>query len=166
MGTTPPLSTHSPTRSGNESKNKALFQGTPRDRLRDLVVQFESCSWITDEPARVQKKREIAAHIEDFSRTNPLNKQRLLARNHPGYVIALVSAIRFRPEPRDWELIKNIKLTALPPGFAYYKLMDAVEVLKETHNITAHQIQDLQGWLKALPHKNHDIQQRVESLVP
>jgi hypothetical protein len=147
-------------------REQGLFQGTPRDQLRDLVVQFESCSWITDEPSRVEKKREIAAHIEAFSKTNPLNKQRLLAQNHPGYVIALVSAIRFRPERRDWELIKNIKLSALPPGFAYYKLMTAVEALKETHNIAADELRDLQEWLKGLPSKTPDIQQRVDSLFP
>jgi hypothetical protein len=146
--------------------DQGLFQGTPRDRLRDLVVQFECCQWIAVETARIEKKRAVYSGIDAFCKSNPLNKHRLLAQNHPGYNVALLSAIRYRPEPRDWQLIKQINLANLPPGFAYYKLMDAVEALKASHNITTQQLQELQIWLKALPNQDLDIASRVKALFP
>lgn len=144
---------------------QGLFKGRPRDRLRDLATQFECCDWIADEGARVQKKRTIAAEIEQFCRENPANKRRLLAQKRVGYNIALFSTIRFRPEKRDCELIKAIQTNTLPPGFAYYKLMDAVEAIKSGAGATQEQLSELQAWLKTLPKASPDIAQRIENLT-
>jgi Predicted nucleotide-binding protein containing TIR-like domain len=142
-----------------------LFQGPPHQELRDLIIRFECCSWITDEPKRVERKRIVCSEIEGFCKAHPLNKHRLFVQHHSGYNIALLNAIRFHPEPRDWELIKQIRHDKLPPGFAYYKLMDAVEALKASQNITAQQLQELQVWLKTLPGRNPEISARVDTLL-
>jgi len=111
-------------------KSQGLFDGHPHERLRELSTRFECCHWIKDEKERVARKNEIAAQIDSFCRTHPVNKHRLLAQNGDGRYIALLIAIRRRPEERDSSLILQMHREHLPPGFAYYHLMDAVEALK------------------------------------
>jgi hypothetical protein len=142
-----------------------LFPGPPNQQLRDLIIRFECCNWIADEPKRIDRKRLISAEIEALNKAIRLNKYRLLAQHHPGYYIALLSAIRFHPEPRDWELIKQLRHEHLPSGFAYYKLMDAVDALKNNSKVTAQQLEELQKWLKMLPGANPDISGRIDRLL-
>jgi hypothetical protein len=94
-----------------------------------------------------------------------MNKRRLLAQMHAAYNIALLCSIRFHPDPDDWALIKEIRQRDLVPGFAYYNVMDAVEALKATGNITTIQLQDLQKWLMTLPDRKPEITERVNSFV-
>jgi hypothetical protein len=134
--------------------------------LRDLVVRFECCqSWIEDEVKRVDTKRRISADIEQFSKNHPLNKHRLLVQRRAGYYIALFAAIRFRPENRDWELIMQLDPSRIAPGFAYYKLVEAVEALKAEGNATAEQLKQLHDWLNALPDARKHISSRIDALI-
>jgi len=55
------------------------------------------------------------------------NRHRLLVQHRTGYYLALLAAIRFKPEPHDWELILAFDSKQLPAGFAYFKLIEAVE---------------------------------------
>jgi hypothetical protein len=82
-----------------------------------------------------------------------------------GYYLALFAAIRFRPEPRDWELILKLASDRIKPGFAYYKLLDAVEAVKNSGTVTPNQLEQVRDWLNALPDANKDIVSRINALV-
>src|SRR5437588_6022206 len=125
------------------SKGQGLFLGHAHERLRELSVKFECCDWIADDRdpkdpsrTRVERKRQVSAEIDAFCRDMPVNKYRLLQRHEVGYYIALLSAIRFRPEASDHELIREMKAGLLKPGFTQHKVMDAVEALKDRNQIT------------------------------
>jgi hypothetical protein len=71
----------------------------------------------------------------------------LLVQRRTGYYLALFATIRFRPEKRDWELILKLDPGRLPPGFIYYKLIEAVEALKAANVLTPDQLKQLHNWL-------------------
>lgn len=147
-------------------EKQGLFKGNASEELRELVVRFECCqSWIQDEKKRVDTKTQISRQIDQFCRTHPLNKHRLLSQHRTGYYLALLAAIRFDPESRDWELIRNIRKDRLPPGFAYFKLMEAVEAIKDKKTATTAQLKLLQNWLRTLPNAEKPIRDRITSLV-
>ena len=81
-----------------------------------------------------------------------------------GYYIALLSAIRLRPEAGDDDLIMQIQPANLPHGFAYYRLTDAVEALKDKGCGTAAQVSTLSAWLKKLPKADASIAGRIAKL--
>jgi hypothetical protein len=143
-----------------------LFTGSSSEELRDLVVRFECCqSWIDDEPKRIAMKKKINGDMEGFCKNHPLNKQRLLVQKRTGYNLALLAAIRSRPDDRDWELIMKIEPHKLPPGFAYFKLIEAIEALKTSGNVTADQLTQLHNWVAALPDARKHISARIDALI-
>jgi len=146
-------------------ENQGLFAGQASEELRELAVRFDCCqSWISDENSRVETKKHISAQIDVFCKTHLVNKHRLLVKHETGYYIALLAAIRFHPEPRDWELVLGIQANRLPSGFAYYKLIEAVEALKSTNKVTGDQIKKLKEWLSTLSGANPTIAARIASL--
>ena len=143
-----------------------LFKGASSEELRDLVVRFECCqSWIEDEVKRVATKRQISGDIDAFCKHHILNKHRLLVQERTGYYLALLASIRFRPDDRDWELILKMKPNKLPPGFAYFKLLEAVEAIKADGKATDRQLEQLHDWLKALPDASKPIEDRINALT-
>jgi hypothetical protein len=143
-----------------------LFNGASSEELRELVVRFDCCqSWIENEDKRVATKRDISAKIEDFCKNHPLNKHRLLAQRRTGYYLALLASIRFRPEGRDWELILKIDTKHLPPGFAYFKLVEAIEALKGNGKVTATELKRLHDWINGLPAARKHIPARIDDLM-
>ena len=113
-----------------EIASQGLFDGLSIEALRELNTKFECCDWITDEATRVQKKKEVASEIDRFCRDHPVNKHRLLARHRSGHYMALLSAVRNRPERGDCALLVQMRTDKLPPGFAYYRILDAAESIK------------------------------------
>jgi hypothetical protein len=155
-----------------EIQRQGLFLGHPHERLRELSVKFECCDWIADDPnpndpsrTRVDRKKQVSAEIDAFCRDSPVNKYRLLNRHTVGYYIALLSAIRFNPEGSDDALMKEMKLALLKPGFTQYKVLDAVEALKDGNHITRDQLKDLQAWFQSLPGLSGAIKSRVDALI-
>jgi hypothetical protein len=147
-------------------KQNGLFKGYSSEELRELVVRFECCqSWIIDESKRVETKKRISAQIDQFCNVYQLNKHRLLQQNRTGYYLALLAAIRFRPESSDWELILKIDGKQLPPGFVYFKLIESIETLKTNRCVEAAQLKRLQEWLNALPDGRKHISSRIDSLI-
>jgi predicted nucleotide-binding protein len=143
-----------------------LFRGSNSEELRDLVVRFECCqSWMEDEDKRVAMKKKISGDIESFCKTHSLNKHRLLVHRRTGYYLALLAAIRFRPDNRDWEIVLKMAPDRLPPGFAYFKLIDAIEAIKDGGKATPDQLKKLHDWLSALPDVRKHIGNRVDALV-
>lgn len=108
----------------------------------------------------------VSWEIDKFCQAHPINKHRLLQQHRTGYYIALLSAIRYHPESGDDELIMQIRKDKLPSGFAYYKLMDAVEDLKTSNEISSSQLRELQIWLRKLDRADERITTRIESLSP
>jgi len=150
---------------GKQVETQGLFTGHSGEELRELAVRFDCCqSWIGEEKKRVDTKKQISAQVDAFCRAHPVNKHRLLLKHETGYYIALFAAIRFRPEPRDWELILGIRPNRLPSGFAYYKLMEAVETLKTTNKVTGDQLKKLKDWLGTLPDANPTVAARIAAL--
>jgi len=146
-------------------KDQGLFEGHAGERLRELSVKFECCEWIADDKVRVDQKGRVAAEISSFCATHPVNKHRLLAQHRTGHYIALLSAIRSRPELGDCDLILQIKRNHLPSGFAYYRLLDAVEAIKVKGCCGVQQQSALSAWLKQLPNTNADIAERIARLT-
>jgi hypothetical protein len=145
-----------------EVERQGLFQGHKIQELRELAAKFQWCqSFVGDEEKRVRLKKWISADIETFCRDNPVNKHRLLQKHETGYYIALFAAIRFHPEPRDWELILGIKKDCLPSGFAYFKLLEAVEALKASNNLTRDQLNRSKAWLESLGDASPEITARI-----
>jgi hypothetical protein len=143
-----------------------LFKGASSEELRELVVRFECCqSWIEDEKKRVATKKDISAKIENFCKYHQLNKHRLLAQRRTGYYLALVASIRSKPEGRDWELILKIDPRHFPPGFAYFKLVEAIEALKTNGKVTAAQLKQLRDWINGLPDARTHISSRIDDLM-
>jgi hypothetical protein len=126
---------------------QGLFGGSSGEKLRELCTKFECSDWIVDENARVDRKRQIATEIDAFCAAHTVNKHRLLAQSRKGYYMALLSAIRNRPEDGDCDLIRQMQCYHLPSGFAYYPLMDAVEALKAKTCCTPEQMVALSSWL-------------------
>jgi hypothetical protein len=141
-----------------------VFEGAPHERLRELCMKFECCDWITDTDQRVERKKAVSSEIDTFCSAQPVNKHRLLMRHHIGYYIALLSAIRLRPDERDWQLITQMKQERIPSGFAYYRLLDAAEALK-TGGCKRQHLSLLQAWLKALRDADGSITKRIDALV-
>jgi hypothetical protein len=147
-------------------RQDGLFRGSSSEELRDLVVRFECCqSWIKDEAERVATKKTISADIEGFCKNHPLNKHRLLVQRRTGYYVALLATIRFRPDDRDWELILKLDPGRLPPGFVYYKLIEAIEALKAANKATPDQLKQLQAWINALPDARKHVSARIDALT-
>jgi hypothetical protein len=145
---------------------QGLFKGDTSEELRDLAVRFECCqSWMGDEDKRVAMKRAISAQIEGFCKNHPLNKHRLLVQHRTGYYLALLAAIRFNPEPRDWELILVLDSKQLPAGFAYFKLIEAVEELKRGKKVSPNQLKQLHDWVNGLPDARKHIAARIDALL-
>jgi hypothetical protein len=89
----------------------------------------------------------------------------MLEKHQVGYYIALLSAVRFDPRPHDWKLIMQIKAKKVSAGFFYYKILDAVEKLKETNNINKDQLVGFRVWLNGLPSSDDkSVKARVEAL--
>jgi hypothetical protein len=154
-----------------EIQKQGLFTGHPHERLRELSVKFECCEWIPDDPdpknpskTRVDRKKKIAGEIDAFCRDHAVNKHRLLYQHHMGYYMALLGAIRQRPEAGDQDLIMQIQPANLPHGFAYYRLMDAVDALKASGCCTGPQQSALSTWLKKLPKADAAIAGRIAKL--
>jgi predicted nucleotide-binding protein with TIR-like domain len=152
----------------DEILKQGLFTGHPHEQLRELSVKFDCCEWIPNDPdpknpskTRVDRKAKVAAEIDTFCRVHAVNKYRLLQRHQMGYYIALLSAIRLRPEAEDADLILQIKPAQLPHGFACYRLMDAVEALKANACCTPAQVSALSAWLKKLPKADAAISGRI-----
>jgi hypothetical protein len=114
---------------------------------------------------RVAMKKTISAQIEGFCKNHPLNKHRLLVQQRTGYYLALLAAIRFSPEPRDWELILALDSKQLPAGFAYFKLIEAVEELKRGKKVTPNQLKQLHDWVNGLPDARKHIAARIDALL-
>lgn len=134
---------------------QGLFKGTPADKLRDLVTQFECCNWIPKDSSpgnpwalRVERKKQVWAQLNDFCSKNRVNKHRLLAGNSGGHYIALIAAIRNHPESNDCDLIRQMDVAHLPTGFAQDKLMDSVESVKASRTCESAQLATLSAWLK------------------
>jgi hypothetical protein len=70
-----------------------------------------------------------------------------------------------RPEEGDSDLLPQLKLQYLRPGFAYSRLLDAVEALKAAHQITVPRLKNLQAWLRSLPGQNPSITTRIEAII-
>jgi hypothetical protein len=152
----------------SEILKQGLFTGHPLEQLRELSIKFECCEWIPDDPdptnrskTRVERKTRVSSEIDTFCAVHPVNKNRLLQRHHLGYYLALLSAIRLKPESGDHELILQIQPANLPSGFAYYKLMDAVEALKTANLLDHPSALRLQTWLLALPNDDASIAARI-----
>jgi hypothetical protein len=155
----------------DEIRKQGLFTGHAHERLRELSVKFECCEWIPNDSdpknpskTRVDRKTKVASEIDAFCQTHPVSRYRLLQQHHVGYYIALLSAIRLRPEAGDADLIMQIQLANLPHGFAYYRLMDAVEALKTAGCCTAAQVAALSAWLKELPQADPAVAVRIAKL--
>jgi hypothetical protein len=147
-------------------QNESFYKGGSGEELRELVVRFDCCqSWIAEESKRVATKKEISSKIEDFCRNHPLNKHRLLLQKRTGYYLALLAAIRSHPEDRDWELILRIDPKQFPPGFAYFKLVEAIEALKTSGKVTADQLKQLHDWVNGLPNARKHIADRLDALL-
>lgn len=146
-------------------EKQGLFEGHASERLRELSVRFECCDWITDEEARVDQKRKIADDMNSFCAAHPINKHRLLAHHRSGHYIALLIAISSRPERGDSDLILQIRRKHLSPGFAHYKLLDAVEAIKTNGCCTVEQRSALSAWLKQLPNASTAIADRIARLT-
>ena len=82
-----------------------------------------------------------------------------------GYYLALFAAICFRPDDRDWELILKLAPDRIPPGFAYYKLIEAIEAIKASGNATPAQLKELHDWATALPDAKKEIASRIDALL-
>ncbi len=146
--------------------SQGLSKGAAIEELRELAVRFECCqSWMKDEDQRVAMKKTVSAQIEDFSRNHPLNKHRLLVQHRTGYYLALLVSIRFNPEPRDWELILALDTKQLPAGFAYFKVIEAIEELKNRKRVTPHQLKQLHAWVNDLPEARKHISARIDALL-
>lgn len=137
-----------------------LFEGEDSDRLRDLTVKFETLGWIGDEKNRLDKKRIVAREIKSFCENHPVNKHRLLAQHRADY-IPLFSAIICRPEAGGCDLVLQIELRYLPPGFAYYWLLDAVEAIKAKGCCSVQQLAAVSAWLNKLPNSDPEIAARI-----
>jgi hypothetical protein len=145
---------------------QGLFKGASSEELRELAVRFECCHlWIEDEAKRVETKRSISEQIELFCRNHHLNKHRLLVQHRPGYYLALLAAIRFNPESRDWELILALDSRHLPAGFTYFKLIDAIDELKQHKKVTPDQVKQLHDWIGNLPDVIKHIGARIDALL-
>lgn len=143
---------------------KGLFQGGQQETLRELVAQFECCSWITDEGKRVAQKRQLAQEIDYFCKANRLNKHRLLLKHRTGYYIALLQSIKSWPEDGDCQLILRMQLKHLPKGFAYDQLLDALEVLITRGVCEPKSLEELIRWVKDLPDKTPAVNNRIDKL--
>jgi hypothetical protein len=53
----------------------------------------------------------------------------------------------------------------LPPGFAYFKLIEAIEALKVANKATPDQLKQLQAWVNALPDARKHISTRIDALI-
>jgi hypothetical protein len=145
---------------------QGLFKGAASEELRELAVRFECCqSWMADEVQRVAMKKTISAQIETFCKNHPLNKHRLLVQRRTGYYLALLASIRFNPEPRDWELILALEIKQIPAGFAYFKVIEAIEELKNRKCATPHQLKQLHAWVDDLPDARKHIASRIDALM-
>lgn len=134
-----------------------FFAGHPHEQLRELSVKFDCCEWIPDDPdpknkagTRLARKRQVLAEINAFCKIHPVNKFRLLQHRRLGDYIALLIAIKQRPENGDERLIMQFDTSKLTPGTAYGVLVDAVEVLKST-GCTGTRLIETVTWLKSLP---------------
>jgi hypothetical protein len=103
-----------------------------------------------------RKARKQGAPAKPYS---PAYVSDLLFATHS--YIALLSAIRLRPEAEDADLILQIRPKQLPHGFAYYRLMDAVEALKTSSCCTTAQVSALSAWLKNLSTADAAISGRI-----
>jgi hypothetical protein len=114
--------------------------------------------------SRVAAAKSFGIWSLDLSAASP-DKHRLVVQERTGYYLALLATIRFRPEDTDWELILKMKPHKLPPGFTYFKLIEAVEALKADGKATASQFQQLHDWLKALPKSTNYIGDRINAII-
>jgi hypothetical protein len=138
-----------------------LFKGG--DKLRELIVKFETLDYIGDPDNKLKHKRNVAAEIQSFCANNPTNKHRLLAEHRASY-IPLFSAIMARPETGDGDLLLKIDYRYLPPHFAYYWLLNAIEAIIDKGCCSKPQLTAVREWLKSLPSPNADITTRIASL--
>jgi hypothetical protein len=146
-----------------EQINKlGLFEGQNSDKLRDLIVKFETLDYIGDEANRLKHKRNVAAEIKNFCASNPTNKHRLLAQHRASYV-PLFSAIICRPEKGDCDLVLQVDYRYLPPQFTYYWLIDALEAIKAKRCCSGKQLTDVSEWLKRLPDPDVKIIDRIKA---
>ncbi len=139
-----------------------LFDGG--DKLRELVVKFETLDYIGDPENKLKHKRNVAAEIKSFCASNPPNKHRLLAEHRASYV-PLFSTIIARPEAGDCDLLPKIEYRYLPPQFAYYWLLDSVEAIMRKGCCSKQQLTELSKWLIKLPMPNAEIAARIASLT-
>lgn len=143
---------------------KGLFQGNIQETLRELVTQFECCHWIAEEDKRIRQKKAVASQVDQFCKTNRLNKHRLLARHRPGYYLALLHSIKNQPEKGDCRLILQMQLKHLPKGFAYHQTLDAIEPLIASGCCEPSQVIELKEWLNKLPDASPVITDRIARL--
>jgi hypothetical protein len=113
--------------------------------------------------ARVTRKKQVAAEIDAFCKVNPVNKVRLLHHHQAGYYVAMLSAIKQHPEPGDEKLILQVRPANLPSGFAYDRLMDAVEALKASRSCDSAGLSAMSAWLKTLPNIDR-IRSRIDAI--
>src|SRR5207248_3271086 len=137
---------------------QGFFTGGWERDLVELTVAFDCCKWIQEQDQRVKKKTELSVQIDAFVKANPVSKRRLLLRHQTGSYIALFAAIRLRPEQSDSELIFAIRTKRLEYGFAYWKLLEAVESLKDARKLSADQLNNLKDFLSQLPDVNRSPQ--------
>ena len=129
-------------------------------KLRDLIVKFETLAWIGDESNRLQKKRIVAQEIKSFCEMHPIDKHLLLTQHRADY-IPLFSAIICWPDGGDCDLILQIERRYLPPGFAYYWLLDAVDAIKVKRCCNVRQLTAVSEWLKKLPDTKNEVADRI-----
>jgi hypothetical protein len=140
---------------------QGLFEG--RDQLRELCVKFETLDYVGDENNRIRHKQNVAKEIKSYVCANSPNKHRLLAQHRASYV-PFFGAIICRPEEGDCDLILRVQRSYLPPQFAYYWLLDAVEAIKAKGCCKAKQVADMITWVKQLPDPNPTIATRIAKL--
>ena len=149
-----------------ETQIKKLGLFDDGDKLRELVVKFETLDYIGDETNRTTHKRNVAAEIKNFCANNPTNKHRLLAEHRASY-IPLFSTIIARPEEGDCDLLLKIESRYLSPQpqFAHYWLLDSVDAIMRKRYCSRQQLTEVSKWLSKLPMPNAEIAARIESLT-
>ena len=138
-----------------------LFEGHLDVRVRELAVRFECCDFIPEDKndpdpskARVAKKKQVAAEMMTYCQDHPVNKHRLLRLQRGGYTYKLLTAIIQRPEDGDGDLLMQIEPQAVNPGFATYKVVEAIEALRRAKLINKGQAEPLKQWAMAFPRMN------------
>ena len=150
-------------------KHQGLFDGHLEPRLRELAVKFECCDFIPDgsdpadpSKARVEKKREVAGEIATLCRDHEVNKHRLLRMQRQGYAYVLLTAIIQRPERGDVDILQQVEPKALPPVFALFKLVEAIEALRKLALFAKDTAEPLKDWALAIPGITSGLKIRIE----